>query len=118
MDLVQMKWVAIAGFVLLWCLFGGFYFGSRKRHQSQEPRGNRGDTLKFVSFWFAGFGIMFSTLLTSFNSLEATQRSDTQMEFQRTENAFSYMQRWDSPPMHDARDVTRTIKDLAAGGSL
>ena len=49
-------------------------------------------------------------LLSSYNSLEASKNVQDRIEFDRIENSFEFMRRWDSPSLKEARDYTRKIK--------
>lgn len=68
------------------------------------------EEVKFIYLSLTAFGILFSVLLTSFNSLEATANVQERIKFDRVENAFAYMHRWDTDPLKGARDFTRTIR--------
>ena len=68
------------------------------------------ETIKFVFLSISAFGVLFSSLLASFNSLESTANLHDRIEFDRIENSFDYILQWDSPSLKDARDWTRKIE--------
>lgn len=70
------------------------------------------EAIKFIFLSISAFGVLFSALLSSFNSLEASLNIQDKIEFDKTENSFAYMLRWDSPSLKEARDETRRIKKI------
>jgi hypothetical protein len=70
------------------------------------------EVTKFIFLSIAAFGVLFSTLLSSFNSLESTLNIKARIDFDKTENSFAYMLRWDSDSLKEARDETRRIKKI------
>jgi len=113
LNIITTKWIAIAAFVLTWLIVGTL--GFRSIRSLPVPAGStlHAEMLKLFSYWMAALGIIFSTLLTSFNSLEATANQNAKIAFDRIDNAFKYMERWDSGAIREARDATRQIKDLS-----
>ena len=67
------------------------------------------EVVKFIFLSISVFGVLFSTLLSSFNSLEATSNIQDKLRYDRTENSFSFIARWDSPSLKAARDITREV---------
>lgn len=67
------------------------------------------ETAKFVFLSISAFGVLFSVLLSSFNSLEASIYNQDKVKFDRTENSFKYMERWDAPSLKEARDLLREL---------
>lgn len=68
------------------------------------------ETVKFIFLSISVFGVLFSTLLSSFNSLEATSNIQDKLRYDKTENSFSFIARWDSPSLKAARDITREVR--------
>jgi hypothetical protein len=68
------------------------------------------ETTKFIFLSISAFGVLFSALLSSFNSLETSLNNQDKINFDRIENTFKYMERWDTPSLKQARDLTRIIK--------
>jgi hypothetical protein len=68
---------------------------------------------EFFEFLFRSvtvYGVLFSTLLTSFNSLEASSNIAQRNEFDKNENSFKIIEKWDMPSLKEARDITREMK--------
>ncbi len=123
------KWPLLIGIAAAWIvatLIYAFVFF--------EPPQNMNKVYGIPKFMFesiAALGVMFTALLTSFNTLEATQKgedtaarerkladdrftheqnlAEAQRNFDRVENAFLYFERWDSPSLKDARNFTREL---------
>lgn len=70
------------------------------------------ETVKFVSLSISAFGVLFSALLSSFNSLEASMNNQDKVKFDRTENSLKYMERWDAPTLKEARDLLRELAQI------
>ena len=68
------------------------------------------ETVKFLALSVSAFGVLFSALLTSFNSLEASANVSERIAFDRMENSFEFVRRWESPVLKEARDWTRKIR--------
>jgi hypothetical protein len=115
-----MKWIknkwSILGFLSgIWVIFTiayAFWFITVPLNSSKTF-----ETIKFVFLSISAFGVLFSVLLSSFNSLEATSNIQDRINFDRTGNAFRFFERWDSSSLKDARDMTRAVgkeaKDLS-----
>jgi hypothetical protein len=110
---MEFKWYCVAVFVVAWIVFGCLY--GRTIWNSPIPSGSirAAEMMKFLSFWFAGFGVIYSSLLTSFNALDSAQAMQRKTDFDKTENSFHYMERWDSPSIKEARDATRVTEGAA-----
>jgi hypothetical protein len=95
-------WAALAWvvFTILWAIF----FVPVNAGQSRPF-----ETVKFIFLSVSAFGVLFSALLTSFNSLEATANIHEQIDFARTENAFAFLERWNAAELKEARDYTRKL---------
>ena len=72
-------------------------------------------TYEEARLWFlsiSAFGVIFSSLLSSFNSLESSLTTQEKLNFDRVGNSMKYVERWDSPSLMEARDMTRSLKKL------
>jgi hypothetical protein len=118
--ILRMKWVTLITAFFIWLAFtisyASFFIGA-------VPAGSTFlmEQTKFVALSISAFGVLFSALLTSYNSIEATLNTLNSLGLQRqlqdeanaraiTENSFKVMERWDSPSLREARDVTRAIQ--------
>ncbi len=101
------RWRVLVALTLLWVSFTIIWASVFVVVPLGSSRGF--ETTKFVFLSLSAFGVLFSSLLSSFNSLEATANIQDRLAFDRVENAFSYMLRWDSQALADARDYTRQI---------
>lgn len=111
--MLKAKWIVLAVLSAFWLIFTVFY-------SCNMPRATPSDIdalLKFIATSTAAFGVIFSSLLTSFNSIEASKINASKMDFDRTENSFAYMERWDSSTLKDARDTSRDMADKRASMS-
>jgi hypothetical protein len=104
---ITKKWTVLTSLFGLWIIFTVVYAAKFV----VVPPGSSAtfEAVKFIFLSISAFGVLFSTLLASFNSLEASQNIQDRIKFDRIENAFEYMRRWDSPSLKEARDWTRKI---------
>jgi hypothetical protein len=68
------------------------------------------ETTRFVFLSISAFGVLFSALLASLNAVEATVNVQDRLLFDRVENSFRYIERWESVALKEARDYTRLLK--------
>lgn len=66
---------------------------------------------RFLFYSLSAIGVIFSALLSSFNALEAAGIYREKMAFDRTENSFGFLDRFDSASLKEARDMTRQLKE-------
>lgn len=102
------KWCILLALTTIWVVFSAVYAISLVHVPPNSTRAF--ETFKFVFLSISTYGVLFTVLLSSFNSLEAARNLKTRIEFDKTENSFLYMQRWDSEALRQARDVTRSLK--------
>jgi len=107
MLILEKKWNVLGVFFILWAFFTCFY--SLYGIEATVTTTKGFELIKFLSTSVAVFGVVFSSMLTSFNSLESSKNNDRSIHFAKTENSFSYMERWDSPTLKDARDISRRM---------
>lgn len=107
---MKLKWIILAILFLVWVLFTIFY--AICYVVVPEKSTYNFEVIKFVFLSITAFGVLFSTLLSSFNSLESTSNIKDRIAFDKTENSFSYMRLWDSDSLKEARDETRKIKKI------
>ena len=133
MNRIKKKWHILGVLVIAWLIFTTIYasFFVTVPQLPSPPAGTAPqntnppmEIAKFVFLSISAFGVLFSALLTSFNTLEATlaaektaqedrASSEAHLEFERVENAFRYFERWDTPSIKDARNFTRELLDGA-----
>lgn len=101
------KWLVISIVAGLWIVFTVVY----SINYVTVPAGSSlaFETVKFIFLSITTFGVIFSTLLSSFNSLEATEHIADKIYFDRIENSFAFMERWESDRLLQARDAIRII---------
>lgn len=68
------------------------------------------ETIKFIVISLAGFGVISSTFLNIWNAWEASQNLNDKISFDKTENSFNYIERWDNESLRAARDLSRNVK--------
>jgi len=102
------KWYFFVVFTILWLVGTTVY----SFNYIVVPDGStyRFECVKFIFLSISAFGVLFSTVLSSYNSLESTSNIKDKIAFDKTENSFAYMLRWDSDSLKEARDETRRIK--------
>ena len=120
--ILKTKWTLLIVGAVVWLAFTTFYasFGI-----AAVPQGSTFlmEQTKFVCISISAFGVLFSALLTSYNSIEATLNTLDGLGLQRqlqdeahartaTENSFKFLERWDAPSLRDARDVPRAIQKI------
>lgn len=106
-DLLKRKWLVLSSLAILWLIWTGIHAWQFVTVPEDSTYGF--EAAKFVFTSISAFGVLFSVLLTSFNSLEVSLNVRDRIAFDRIENSFEYMRRWDSPVLRDARDETRRI---------
>ena len=101
------KWRVLIGLALLWLLFTAIWAA----YFVAVPTGSTKafETVRFVFLAISAFGVLFSALLTSFNSLEATSNLQEKLAFDRAQNSFDYISRWEASSLKEARDWTRAL---------
>lgn len=102
------KWWMLSGIAVGWLILTGVYASWFVQPTSTSTRGF--EVLRFVFLSVSAFGVLFSTLLSSFNSLEATRRIADRIHFDRIENSFAFMRRWEESPLVQARDLIRAVE--------
>jgi len=105
---LEKKWLILIVLIILWTIFTIVYvicFITVPQNSTKTF-----EVVKFIFLSISAFGIIFSVLLSSYNSLEASKNVQDRIEFDRIENSFEFMHRWDSPSLKEARDYTRKIK--------
>lgn len=107
---MKQKWIVLLILAFIWVIFSIIY----TVNYITVPSGSTYlfESIKFLFLSISAFGVLFSTLLSSFNSLESTSNIKDRIEFEKTENSFSYIFRWDSDILKEARDETRRIKKI------
>ena len=105
---LEKKWGILIALTILWIIFTIVYAACFIAVPQNSTK--TFEVVKFTFLSISAFGILFSVLLSSFNSLEASQNVQDRIEFDRIENSFDFMHRWDSPSLKEARDYTRRIK--------
>lgn len=53
------------------------------------------------------FGVIVATYINLVSSIQKVGSEKHRIEFEKTENTFEYIDRWDSPSLKDVRDFTR-----------
>jgi hypothetical protein len=102
------KWRVLFGLSVVWLIFTIVW---AMQFVAVPPGSTRGyETTKFVFLSVSAFGVLFSALLSSFNALEATLNVRDRMDFDRVENSFRIIERWEQPTLKEARDYTRKLK--------
>jgi hypothetical protein len=105
---LRRKWTVLTLLVCAWVLFTVTYAIMFVTIPAESTR--LFETVKFVALSVSAFGVLFSALLSSFNSLEATANVQDRIQFDRVENSFEFVRRWDSAVLKEARDWTRRVK--------
>lgn len=106
-NLRKRKWHVLLVLGTLWLLFTISYAVFFVQQTDTTTRSY--ETIKFAFLSISAFGVLFSALLSSFNSLEATQNLIDRTEFDRIENSFYYMRTWESSILREARDKAREV---------
>lgn len=64
---------------------------------------------KLIFLSIGAYGVIMATYFNIYNTLESTQNIKEQINFSRIENSFNLVERWDTPSLKEARDLTREI---------
>jgi len=72
------------------------------------------DIMKFTFISLGGYGVISATLINIWNAWDTSKNISNKIKFDITENSFKYFERWDSPSLKEARDLTRKIKKDAS----
>ena len=76
------------------------------------------ELVKTISIGIAVIGTIFSSLLSTFNTLATARKNSESLEFYRLDNAFKYMERFDTDSIKQARNLTRELKEARKEGGL
>lgn len=107
---MKIKWLIFITIIVLW-IFGGI---GVLIHISQIST----DADKFLDLVKTGFlilgglGVILPTYLNIWQSLESSKIIEERMEFDKLENAFRLIEKWDDNSLLKARQFTREIKEL------
>jgi hypothetical protein len=113
------KWIVLIAIAAIWFLTTVIYliFHVEVSQTTTTTTNIWIERFKFFCLSLSGYGVLFSALLTSFNTMEATkntikanENTTASINFQKTENSFAYAVRFDSPSLKEARDITRELK--------
>jgi hypothetical protein len=115
---ITQKWLSLGLLSILWLLFTILY--AAVFIEGTQTSSRTYEIVKFVFLSVSAFGVLFSSLLNSFNSLEASknvnertefdrQNINTRIEFDKIENSFHYIGLWESAILREVRDVLRDI---------
>jgi hypothetical protein len=102
------KWKILIGLSILWLISTVFYPIALMKVPDTSSVTN--ELLEFLFRSVTVYGVLFSTLLTSFNSLETSSNITQRNEFDKNENSFRIIEKWDMPLLKEARDMTREMK--------
>lgn len=106
--LTKRKWMLLGLITLLWAVLTIVWSYA---FVIVPPGSTRGyETTRFVFLSISAFGVLFSSLLASLNAVEATVNLQDRLQFDRVENSFRYIERWESQVLKEARDYTRVLK--------
>lgn len=108
-EMMKGKWLTIGiltvCFIIFTIMFSFVGFNDESRNFSKVS-----EIIKFISLSISSYGVLFSVLITSFNNIEATKNNSDLVKYNKINNSFSYMNRFDSPSIKEARDITRKMK--------
>lgn len=107
---MKIKWKIFIGIIILWIIGGiGILI-----HLYQIPN-NPDKFLDLVKTSFlilGGLGVILPTYLNIWQSLESSIIIGERIEFDKLENAFRLIEKWDDNSLLKARQFTREIKEL------
>ncbi len=91
------NWLILAGITTLWIIgAGGFYYKTQN--------------LETLFLAINAFAVLIAVYIGALNAMKNTEYKKEEIEFRKTENAFIFLERWDSDLLKQARDFTREIK--------
>jgi hypothetical protein len=67
------------------------------------------EIVKLIFLSFGSYGVVTATYFSAFNTLVSSQNIQEKTNFDRTQNSFRFIERWDEPSLKEARDLTREI---------
>lgn len=106
--LTKRKWIVLGLITLLWAVLTIVWSYA---FVIVPPGSTRGyETTRFIFLSISAFGVLFSSLLASLNAVEATLNLQDRLLFDRVENSFRYIERWESLVLKEARDYTRGLQ--------
>lgn len=106
---MKSKWQCVVIFSTIWFVFT-VIFSITKVNVIPESSTKFLEVVKFIAISISAYGVLFSVLLTSFNTLESEKLRKETNNQTRINNSFLYMQRFDSSSIKEARDITRKMK--------
>ena len=94
--------------IIVLFIFVFIYFdGVAVPQDSSKPT----EIFKFIAGTVAAWGVLSSALLTTFNTIEANQSSEKNLEYKKKEVSFDFARRFDNDSIKEARDITRNMKE-------
>lgn len=97
----------IFGLITICWILGTISFGFNVDVPQSSSKNFEIAKLIFVSI--GAYGVIMATYFNIYNTLESTQNIKEQINFSRIENSFKFVERWDTPSLKEARDLTREI---------
>ena len=105
---MKSKWPTIIVLTISWLLFTIIFSITGIKVPADSTKCM--EVIKFLALSISAYGVLFSTVITSFNSLENGKINKENLKYNRINNSFKYMERFDAPSIKEARDITRKMK--------
>jgi hypothetical protein len=107
---MKIKWVIFITIIVLWFIGGVGILIQINQTSSESDK-----LLELIKSGFlilGGLGVILPTYLNIWQSLENSKIIEERIEFDKVENAFRLIEKWDDNSLLKARQFTREIKNL------
>lgn len=103
------KWVIFFIVIALWVIGGiGILINVNSNYNASDKAI---EMIKTTFLILGGLGVVMPTYLTVWQSLENNKINESKIIFEKNENAFRLMEKWEDSTLLEARRFTRKIKD-------
>jgi hypothetical protein len=108
---MSLKWKLLIAIVILWIL-GAIGLSIHVIH-CPPPSGSSQliETIKIVLMLLGGLGVVLPTYLNVWQSIESNEVIQQRIDFDKINNSFDLLQKWDDPSLLTARRFSREIRD-------
>lgn len=106
---MKKKWIIFIAIMVLW-LFGGIGLIMSLASELTEDQ-KIIEITKIAFLLLGGLGVILPTYLNIWQSLESSELIQAKLDFDKMENTFRILEKWDDPSLLEARKFTRRIKE-------
>jgi hypothetical protein len=109
---MQLKWKLFTVIIVFW-VFGAIGI-IIQISQSTPPAGSTLfiEIVKIILLLLGGLGVVMPTYLNVWQSIENNKSIQERLQFDKVNNAFNLVEKWDDPALFAARKFSRELKEI------